>query len=169
MRRLTPLAASALMLGGLTGGSASAQAQATNSASATMQVSVEVLPNCTVAAEPLAFGSVTAAEAPARQATASIEVACGPDVPFTIALDDGQNPGSGTRRALDPATGELIAYDIFIDPARSQRWGSFGAQSFAGVTPSTGAAHLTAYGAIDAQAQVAAGQYGDVVTVTAEF
>ena len=128
MPRLTELAAAAF-LPGLIAGSVPARAQATTSASATMQVSVEVVPNCTVAAEPLAFGSVTAAEAPSRQTTASIEVACGPDVPFTVALDDGQNPGSGTRRALDPATGELIAYEIYADPARSQRWGGFGAQS----------------------------------------
>jgi spore coat protein U-like protein len=168
MNRLIPLAAAALVLSGLAAGSA-AQAQATRSASATMAVSVEVLPNCTVAAEPLAFGVVTAAEAPTRQATASIEVACGPDVPFTVALDDGQNSGDGTRRALDPATGELIAYEIYADPARSQRWGSFGAQAVTGVTASTGTARLTAYGQLGSETTISAGSYGDVVTVTTNF
>lgn len=168
MPRLTELAAAAF-LPGLIAGSVPARAQATSSASATMQVSVEVVPNCTVAAEPLAFGSVTAAEAPSRQTTASIEVACGPDVPFTVALDDGQNPGSGTRRALDPATGELIAYEIYADPARSQRWGGFGAQSVSGVTASTGTARLTAYGQLGGETRISAGSYGDVVTVTTNF
>ena len=168
MHRVSLFAAAALMLGGLAA-AAPAGAQATSSASATMQVSVEVVPNCTVAAEPLTFGSVTAAEAPSRQTTASIEVACGPDVPFTVALDDGQNPGSGTRRALDPATGELIAYEIYADPARSQRWGGFGAQSVSGVTASTGTARLTAYGQLGGETRISAGSYGDVVTVTTNF
>ena len=134
-----------------------------------MAVSVEVLPNCTVAAEPLAFGSVTAAEASARQATASIEVACGPDVPFTVALDEGQNASDGTRRALDPATGELIAYEIYADPARSQRWGSFATQAVTGVTTSAGTARLTAYGKIGSETTISPGSYGDVVTVTTNF
>ena len=166
MQCLPSLAAAALVLGGLAIAEARAQ---TNSASATIAVSVEVLPNCTVTAEPLAFGAVTVAEAPARQATASIEVACGPGVPFTVALDDGQNPGSGTRRALDPATGELIAYDIFADPAHAQRWGAFGAQDVSGVTTSAGTARLTAYGMIASETTISAGSYGDVVTVTTNF
>jgi len=169
MQRLPPLAVTALVVGGLTAGAGPAQAQVTNSASATMQVSVEVLPNCTVAAEPLTFGAVNAAEAPSHQATASIEVACGPHVAFTVALDDGQNPGVGTRRAIDPNTDELIAYDIYTDPARSHRWGSFGAQRVSATTSSTGTARLTAYGVIGEGTQVAAGRYGDVITVTAEF
>ena len=168
MQCLTPLAAVVLVSGGLASGSV-AQAQATNSASATIAVSVEVLPNCTVAAGPLAFGAVTAAEAPSRTATASIEVACGPDVPFTVALDDGQHSGDGTRRALDPATGEYLAYEIFADAAHSQRWGSFGEQAVVGVTTSAGAARLTAYGQIGGEATISAGSYGDVVTVTTNF
>ena len=168
MQSMTPLAAMVLVSGALAAGS-SAQAQATNSASATMAVSLEVLPNCTVAAEPLAFGSVTAAEAPSRQATASIEVACGPGVPFTIALDEGQNPGSGTRRVLDSATGEYANYDIFVDAGHAQRWGAGGTQSVSGVTTSAGTARLTAYGMISTATQLAAGSYSDTVTVTMVF
>ena len=134
-----------------------------------MAVSVEITPNCTVAAAPLAFGTVTAAAAPSREASASIEIACGPEVSFTVALDDGQNPGSGTRRVLDPATGQYLAYDIFADAAHSQRWGASGTDSVAGVTSPSGTTMLKAYGVIGSGTSASPGSYGDLVTVTASF
>ena len=134
-----------------------------------MHVSVEILPNCTVAAEPLAFGAVTAAEAPTRSATASIEVACGPEVPFTVALDDGQNPDGNSRRAVDRATGQHLSYEIFADAAHSQRWGSFGVQAVSDVTTLEGTARLTAYGQIGTETPIAPGNYDDTVTVTTNF
>ena len=134
-----------------------------------MAVSVEITPNCTVAAAPLAFGTVIAVAAPSREASASIEIACGPDVSFTVALDDGQNPGSGTRRALDQATGQYLAYDIFTDAAHSQRWGALGTDSVASVTTPAGTAMLTAYGVIGSATSAFPGRYGDLVTVTTNF
>lgn len=134
-----------------------------------MAVSVEVTPNCTVAAGPLAFGSATVAQASSQTATASIEVACGPEVAFTVALDDGQNAASGTRRALDPANGGTIGYEIYADPAHTRRWGSLETEAVAGVTGSTGTERLTAYGMIVGDPNVAVGRYGDLVTVTTNF
>ena len=134
-----------------------------------MAVSIEITSNCTVAAGPLAFGTVAAAVAPSQTATASIEVACGPDVAFTVQLDDGQFASDGTRRALDPVTGRTIGYEIFADPAHTRRWGSLETQSVASVTASAGTERLTAYGLIGSDTQIAAGSYGDVVTVTTSF
>ena len=164
-RHLIRLTAMTAMAWCLTAGVARAQA----SASASLAVSVEVTPNCTVAAEPLAFGAVTAANAPSQTATASIEVACGPDVAFTVQLDDGQNAAGQTRRAFDPATGQYVGYEIYADPAHTRRWGSLEMQSVAGVTATTGTQRLTAYGLIGSDTQIAAGAYGDLVTVTTNF
>ena len=144
-------------------------AMAQSSSSATMAVSLVVTPNCTLAAGPLAFGTVGAAEAPSQAATASIDIACGPDVAFTVALDDGQNGADGTRRVFDPVTGQTIAYDIYADPAHTRRWGSLGTQSVAGITAPTGAQRLTAYGLIGSETHATAGNYGDLVTVTMNF
>ncbi len=144
-------------------------ALAQSSASATIAVSIEITANCTVAAEPLTFSAVTAADAPAHGTTASIEVACGPNVPFTVTLDDGQNSSDGARRALDPATGQYIGYDIFGDAAHTIRWGLLTTQSVAGVTDATGTERLTAYGLIGRETQIATGRYGDLVTVTTNF
>ena len=164
-RHLICLTATTIMLSCLSAGVARAQ----GSASATIAVSIEITPNCTVAAAPLAFGAVTAADAPSQAATASIEIACGPDVPFTVQLDDGQNASAGTRRALDPASGRYVDYEIYADAAHTRRWGSLETQSVAGVTATTGAQRLTAYGLIASDAQAAAGRYGDLVTVTTNF
>ena len=166
-RYLNRLVAVTAMLLELTAGAGPAFAQ--SSASATIAVSIEVTPNCTVAAEPLAFGTVAAANAPLSAATAAIEVACGPNVPFKIQLDNGLNASGGTRRALDPASGQYIGYDIFADAAHTLRWGSLAGESVAGVTTATGTGRLVAYGEIASATQVASGQYSDLVTVTTNF
>ena len=164
-RHLVRITAATAMAWCLTAGVATAQSLA----SATMAVSIEITPNCTVATAPLAFRSATAAAAPSHAATASIEVACGPDVAFTVQLDDGQNAHAGSRRALDPATGQYVGYEIYADAAHTRRWGSLEPQSVASVTALDGKERLTAYGLIGNDTEVAAGRYGDLVTVTTNF
>ena len=166
---LLRLATATALVWELAAGASVARAQGAGTASAAMAVSVEITANCTVAAEPLAFGAVTAAEAQSLGATSAIEVSCGADVPFTVALDDGQNFGAGTRRALDPATGAYLSYEIFSDAARTQRWGALGAETVVDTTSADGTVRLTAYGAIASETQPAAGRYGDLVTVTTNF
>ena len=168
-RRLIRFATAAALVWELAAGASLARAQGFGTASATMAVSVEITANCTIAAEPLAFGAVTAAQAPALGATSTIEVSCGADVPFTVGLDDGQNFADGTRRALDPATGAYLSYEIFSDAARTLRWGALGAETVVDTTAADGTVRLTAYGAIASETQLAAGRYGDLVTVTTNF
>ena len=150
------------------GGGVSGPAAA-GTATASMEVSLHVTSDCTVASEPLAFGSVTAAEAPGRGAASSIEVACTQSTPFLITLDDGLHPGSGTRRAFDPATGQYVSYDIYTDAGHTQRWGERGIGSEAGTADATAVKRLSAYGMISRTGQIAAGDYRDVVTVMVTF
>ena len=134
-----------------------------------MAVSVEVAPNCTVAATPLNLSAGTTTEVPSGQTSATIDIACGSPQAFTIGLDQGQNASAGTRRALDPATGRYIDYAIYADAAHTQRWGTLGGDSVAGVTSADGTGRLTAYAGIESETQVTAGQYGDLITVTTNF
>ena len=149
-------------------GSIDAASAQEGSISAAMSVSLEVQPNCTVAVEPLAFGPVSVETTGSPSATASIDVACGPGVAFAVSLDGGLHSSDGTRRVLDPASGAYVAYDIFVDPAHSRRWG-FSGESVPATTTAAGTAHLTAYGRVESGAEVAAGNYADVVTVTTVF
>lgn len=93
---------------------------AAETASTSMEVSLHVTPHCTVSAEPLAFGSVTVAEAPARGAASSIEVACTENTPFVVSMDDGLHSGNGSRRAFDPASGRYVSYEIYTDARHTQ-------------------------------------------------
>ena len=164
---LARLAPATVLLWALTGIATPARAQV--AASSVMAVSVEVAPNCTVAASPLDFGARTADEAPSRQTTAIIDIACGSPQAFTIGLDEGQNASAGARRALDPVTGRYVGYDIYADAAHTRRWGTLGSDSVAGVTSADGTGRLTAYAGIESETQVTAGRYGDLITVTTNF
>jgi spore coat protein U-like protein len=134
--------------------------------SATMAVSVEVVPNCTVSAAPLSL-----APRPGRpgESTADIVVACGPDEPFTLALDQGSHASSTTRRAFDAVTGRYLAYDIYRDAARSQRWSDGPDSVVSGVTNASGLALFKAFGGMPADQELIAGSYADQVVVTVNF
>ncbi|QDM40361.1 spore coat U domain-containing protein [Altererythrobacter sp. TH136] len=139
---------------------------ASNSVTATMEVSLHVTANCTVRADPLSFGSLNEADAPDADASSSIEVACTESTPFMVMLDDGQNAGGGARRALDPVRGRYVSYDIYSDRAHTERWGGVGsAVLVAGTSPVT---RLLAYGAVHSS-EIAAGDYRDLVTLTVAY
>ena len=134
--------------------------------SATMTVTVEVVPNCTVSAAPL---SLDALQGRQRQADADIIVACGPDEPFTVALDHGGHANGAMRRAYDAATGRYLAYEIYRDPARSQRWSDGSDSVVSGITNAAGLASFKAYGAVRPDHDLIAGSYADQVVVTVNF
>jgi spore coat protein U-like protein len=76
IQQLLRVSSSIIVLSNLNLGMGVEGLAAAETASTSMEVSLHVTPHCTVSAEPLAFGSVTVAEAPARGAASSIEVAC---------------------------------------------------------------------------------------------
>lgn len=134
--------------------------------SATLSVSVEVVPNCTVSAAPL---SLDPRQGRPGEAVADIVIACGPDEPFTVALDHGGHASGTTRRAYDALSGRYLAYDIYSDPARSQRWSDGPDNVVSGVTNASGRAVFKAYGGMPADQDLIAGRYADQVVVTVNF
>lgn len=138
----------------------------TGQAGATMAVTVEVLPNCTVAAAPLELG---VRRGGTGQAAADIAIVCGPDEPFTIALDRGTHASGALRRAYDPLADRYVAYDIFRDPGHSLRWGDGPGEVASGMTNASGQASLKAYGRVLPDQDQRAGRYADQVVVTVSF
>lgn len=133
------------------------------SVSSTLEVSLTVLPGCSVSAAPLAF--VTRAGR-AAEAEAAIDVACSEETGVAVSLDAGRHPAGGARRLANPA-GTTIPYAIYADAARTSRWQG---------APITGQAGpdrplaLTAFGRVGAaDTEGAAGEYRDTVTVTVAF
>lgn len=158
VRRRTLTVATAALLVGVTSGV---------SAKTTLQVSGGVTRGCSLGLQPLMFGQV-AFLFPTATAQSFVLVECTPGTTFTLAMDDGQN-FNGQRRMIrtGPGFGTYLNYEIYIDAARTRRWGRTAAQTVTRTATGDGAVNLQAYGR--ANGFVAAGPFRDVVTVTITF
>lgn len=161
--RSLPAIAAAIALT-LTASPAAGQSRAT----ASMRVQADVLNTCTVQAQPLAFGVVPVVNLTPLETTARIVVKCGPNIPFTVALDNGQH-FAAQRRVYNGEMNAYLSYEVHSDPARTNAWGSAAGQTVSATTDASGDATLTAYGRISTALLVFAGPYTDSVTVTVSF
>lgn len=88
---------------------------------------------------------------------------------WNVSLNDGQNVSGSTRRMRLGATGNYVTYELYRDPARTQRWGvTTGSDTVPG-TGTGSAQNLTVYGRVPASQTVPAGSYSDVVTITVTY
>ena len=136
----------------------------------TMPVSALVLNNCTVAATPMAFGSLSSVGSVNIDTASTISLVCTPNATYTVSLDHGANASGSVRRMKNPVSGEFLPYSISLDAARTQQWGNTTGVDTVGGTAALGLVSLNAYGRIPIGAQaVSAGAYADTVTVTVNF
>ena len=156
------LLAAAAFVGGMV---AAAPARAA-SASATMEVSLTVEAACRIDAGGLAFGTIDQSGA-RTDSEAVLDLRCTPGAPFSVTLDEGRNGGGGTRRMADASGMRSVAYDIYRDPARAQRWDA--ASPSTGIAPADGRMSLIAYGRVAGGSAPAAARYADTVTVSVDF
>ena len=135
-----------------------------------MPVSAEVVGRCTVTATPMHFTVVTPGATTNVDSSATVQVQCSTISFFLITMDNGQNALAGQRRMIGTVSGDFLEYDIYKNPARTQRWGTgfFGGRF--GLTFGGGPANFTAYGRIPTVSTFnAADGYSDNVTVTLTF
>lgn len=135
--------------------------------SARMEVSVRVVPNCRIAVTDLAFGAYDPLIEHASRnldGTALVRVVCTRNERATILMED---QGS-SQRALRFGSHQ-IAYSLFMDPARTQTWGS--GVNVVQISFPEGAKpkEFTVYGRIPAGQVVPAGSYHDSVIATVDF
>lgn len=127
---------------------------------------------CRVSVVPVAFGNYDPSAASPTDATGTVDVTCDPNVSYLVRLDPGANSkGSFDQRAmLEPMSGALIHYNLYLDPALTQIWGDG--------TGNTGAAAgggsrtkqlIHVYGRIPPGQKASPGRYNDAVTVTVEW
>lgn len=148
----------------LAGTPAAAQSRAT----ASMRVDANVLNTCTVQAQPLAFGMVPVVNLTPLETTARVVVKCGPNIPFIVALDNGQH-FAGQRRVHNAGLNAYLTYQVHSDAARTSPWASGAGQTVSATTDTTGNATLIAYGRITTALLVFPGPYTDSITVTVSF
>ena len=131
--------------------------------SSAMDVSLVVLPGCSISATPLTFAARSGASA---EAEAAIEVSCSGDTRVAVSLDAGRDPAEGNRR-LASDTGRHVNYAIYSDAARTRQWQD---AAVTGRAAPGSALRLVAYGRIEGRDTVVpVGTYRDSVTVTVEF
>ena len=134
----------------------------------TASVTANYLASCTIAANPLAFGSLTSTTAAVGQST-TIQTQCSGNTPFTLSLN------GGLIGATDPAAREMqhgadrLRYGLYRDSGYSQPWGSTIGSNVFTSTGSGASQAIQVYGRVQAQTTPPSGNYTDTVIVTIDY
>ncbi|HHX83698.1 MAG TPA: spore coat U domain-containing protein, partial [Pseudomonadaceae bacterium] len=114
----------------------------------------------------------TSSLATAINGQTTITLDCPSGTNWKLGLNNGMHALSGQRRMAGPANNH-VEYELYRDPARSQRWGNDRAGGTDVVSGSgsvqSNPTTLEVYGRVPAQAPAAAGSYSDTITVTLEY
>lgn len=96
----------------------------------------------------------------------TVQLQCPTGTPYRVGLDNGINNNGNNRRMASGAN--RIAYELYRNSNRTQRWGSNNASDVNG-TGNNAVQALTVYGRVPAQATPAPGSYADTITVTLTY
>jgi spore coat protein U-like protein len=147
--------------------------------SATMAVSADITASCTLATNPLAFGSFTTTNTTpslgnGRYLQTSAVVTCSSDSPFNVGIDYGANASGFQRRMFNGTTG-YMNYEVYVDGFGVNAFGTVSNYGTANnynspltgndVGPNT----VPIYGVIPQQSTPASGTYTDTLTVTVNY
>ena len=100
-------------------------------------------------------------------ATSTVSATCTTGTPYYIGLHEGRAPGAttSTRKMTGPG-GQLLAYSIYRNPARTLNWGKIVPRD---AQFGVGSINFTAYGRIPAGQFVQSGAYSDTILVELTF
>lgn len=113
------------------------------------------------------FGQVSSLSGGLDQVS-HITLNCPLGMAWQVGLDNGANAVGTTRRMAGPG-GNFITYEIYRDPARTQRWGNtLDDDTSAGTGQGNTLIDLSVYGRIEDQS-APPGSYEDTITVTLTF
>ncbi|MBK0053655.1 spore coat protein U domain-containing protein [Stenotrophomonas sp. S39] len=142
-------------------------------AAMTLTATATVNPACgAYVTAPMDFGVNTGTVATNIDRTAVFSLTCVNRSPFQIGLDNGTHAdGAGNRRMRVGSNGALLPYELYRDPARTQRWGNVLNTSTASGTGTGAAQNLTIYGRVPPAPGTATppGSYSDTITVTITY
>jgi spore coat protein U-like protein len=139
-----------------------------------LEIRVQVLPECNVGTFSMNFGTYSPAGTNASNplpATSTVTVKCTKTTIGTVQLNAGQWSAGGVRN-LRSATGELLAYNLFLDSSYATVWNLTNTMSDTSqgrATPLGGGAGFTIYGRIPANQDVSAGAYNDTVQAIVNY
>ncbi len=151
---------------------------ATNTATSSMTVTATINPNCTISANPLAFGVydpvVTNASSPLTTSTTLAVTCTAGDTP-TVTLGQGSHAAgdstdaSPDRRMLATvnATSYYLSYTL-LQPDDATPWGNTSGTGYGYLGTGT-AGSITVNGSVGQNQQMPAGNYSDSVVATITF
>ncbi|MCA3860529.1 MAG: spore coat U domain-containing protein [Burkholderia sp.] len=158
---------------GLSTPAADAAIYSNGTATATFNVTLTLQPNCTIAANPLAFGTSGVLSAAVNQKT-TVSVTCTNTTPYNVGLDAGSVTGStvASRLMAGTSTGNTtttVGFQLYQDAGHTTVWGNTqGTDTVAG-TGTGSAQSLTVYGQVPTQATPKPDTYQTTVTATVYF
>lgn len=150
---------------------------------ATVNISTTVIPNCTIATTPVAFGNYDPVVANATtpltnpSGNGTVAIACAKGATPKISLGFGSNASGSTRRMGNGI--DFLTYELYQPPSSTpgaacgeltKVWGTEGAAIFTAAVPTTIEAQTyNICGRIAAAQNVSVGNYSDTVTATVNF
>jgi spore coat protein U-like protein len=155
-------------------GLASFSAQATgNTKTATFQVSLSVLSDCAISANPLAFGNANSALATtAINVNTTISVTCTTGTTYSVSLDKGTTTGSLVTARLLAGTGSntsTVQYQLYSNSGLSAIWGDSTGGAAVGGTGTGSAVSITVFGVVPPQPIPVVDTYTSTETATITF
>jgi spore coat protein U-like protein len=148
-------------------------------------VTLTVSPNCTIRTDPLSFGiydPVITNATVAKNATATVTIACTKGAGPAISLDLGQHPSGSNRFMASTSAGvtDALQYQVYQPPnttpgtvcafPATKIWGATTAETFAPSKPNNREAKsYNVCGTIPAGQNVNMGAYADTIVATINF
>ncbi|HEJ2440914.1 TPA: spore coat U domain-containing protein [Burkholderia multivorans] len=167
------IAGISLLSAAVLAGPVEAATYSNGTATATFTVTLTLQPNCTIAANPLNFGTNGVLATAINQQT-TLNVTCTNTTPYNVGLDAGTVTGSSvaSRLMAGTSTGNTtttVGFQLYQDAGRTTIWGNTqGTNTVAGTGTGT-AQPITVYGQVPAQATPKPDTYQTTVTATVYF
>ena len=139
--------------------------------SATFDVTLTIIADCTIATNQLDFGSAQGVLASAVNASTSLNVTCTNTTPYNVGLNAGSGTGSTITARLMSGTGantSTVAYTL-KQTSGGANWGNTQGTDTVSGTGSGTSQSLTVYGNIPAQATPQPDAYKSTITATVYF
>ena len=168
LTRIATAAIITVMLAPVIGGAA---VYSNGSKNSTLDVTIKIIADCTIAANPLDFGQSQGVLATTVTANTTLNVTCTNTTPYNVGLSAGNGTGSTTAARLMSGTGgntSTVAYNLNMTSGGGN-WGNIQGTDTLSGTGSGVQQNLTVYGQVPAQATPQPDTYKSTLTATVYF
>ena len=138
---------------------------------ATFDVTLKIIADCTIATAPLDFGQAQGVLANTVSVNTTLSVTCTNTTPYNVGLNAGTGTGSTVSSRVMSGTGAntgTVAFNLY-QTAGATNWGNTQGTDTRSGTGTGAAQTLTVYGAIPPQATPQPDTYKSTITATVYF